>query len=233
MARTIALSQKSYITSMSSPYSFKNIKPVAMPMDPSMHFSTSQSPKMTQEFAEMKDKPYWEAVGSLMYASLGTRPDITYAVSVLLKYAYNPRLVHWNAIKHVFAYLAGTKYLWLTYGDSSAELEGYTDADGSMHEDRKAIPGYAFLLNGGAILWSSKKQEIIALLMTEAEYVATTHTAKEGLWLQLLIGEIFRKFTSPTTLYRDNQGAITNTMPKGNTSTFISISYTGSLLREN
>jgi len=62
-----------------------------------------------------------------------------------------------------------------------AKLEGYTDADGSVHEDRKAVSGYAFLLDGGAVLWSLKKQEIITLLMTEAEYVATTHTAKEAL----------------------------------------------------
>jgi len=91
-----------------------------------MHFSTSQSPKTTQEFTKMKDKPYCKAVGSLMYASPGTRPDITYTVSVLLKYADNPRLVHWNAVKHVFAYLAGMKNLWLTFRDSMAKLEGYT-----------------------------------------------------------------------------------------------------------
>jgi hypothetical protein len=116
--------------------------------------------------------------------------------------------VHWNTVKCVFAYLAGTKGLWLTYGDSLGELEGYSDADGSMHEDRKAISGYAFLLNRGAVLWSLKKQEIIAFSMMEAEYVATTHTAKEALWLRSLIREIFREFSSLTTLYRDNQGAI-------------------------
>ena len=64
-----------------------------------------------------------------------------------------------------------------------AELEGYTDADRSVHEDRKAVSGYAFLLDGRAVSWSSKKQEIIALSTTEAEYMATTHAAKEVLWL--------------------------------------------------
>jgi len=77
-----------------------------------------------------------------------------------------------------------------------------------MHDDRKAIFGYAFLLNGGAVLWSSKKQDIIVLSTTEAEYMATTHAAKEALWLQSMIGEIFGKFTSLMTLYGDNQGAI-------------------------
>ena len=57
-ASTIGLSQRSYINSMLSQYGFENIKPVAMPMDPSMHFSTTQSPKTTQEFTEMKDKLY-------------------------------------------------------------------------------------------------------------------------------------------------------------------------------
>jgi hypothetical protein len=207
-ARTIALSQKSYITTIISRYGFENVKPVAMPMDPSMNLSTSQSPKTAQEFAEMKNKPYREAVGSLMYASLGTRPDITYAVSILSKFAASPGLAHWNAVKRVFAYLAGTKDLWLTYGDSAKELEGYVDADGSMNEERKAISGYAFLLDGGAVSWSSKKQEIIALSTTEAEYVAATHATKEALWLRSLIGELFGQFTGPTTLYEDNQGAI-------------------------
>ena len=38
-------------------------------------------------------------------------------------------------------------------------------------------------MDGGAVLWNMKKQDIIALSMTEAEYVTMTHTAKEGLWL--------------------------------------------------
>jgi hypothetical protein len=88
------------------------------------------------------------------------------------------------------------------------ELEGYSDADGSMHEDRKAISGYAFLLDGGAVSWSSKKQEIIALSTTEAEYVASTQATKEAIWLRSLLGKIFGEFTGLTTLYRDNQSAI-------------------------
>jgi Reverse transcriptase (RNA-dependent DNA polymerase) len=121
-AWTIGLSQKPYINSMLIQYGFETVKPVAMPMDPSTHFSISQSPITTQEFAMMKDKPYCKAVGLLMYASLGTGLDIIYTVSILSKFA---GLVHWNTVKHIFAYLAGTKDLWLTYGDSLGKLEGY------------------------------------------------------------------------------------------------------------
>ena len=66
------------------------------------------------------------------------------------------------------------------YGNSVKELEGYADVDGSMAEDRKAISGYAFLVNGGAVSWSAKRQEIISLSMMESEYVAAVHAAKEA-----------------------------------------------------
>ena len=63
------------------------------------------------------------------------------------------------------------------------DLQGYTDADGSTNEDRHTVSGYVFLIDEGPISWSVKTQEIIALSMTKAEYVAATHAAKEALWL--------------------------------------------------
>ena len=77
------------------------------------------------------------------------------------------------------------------YGTTKEGLEGYTDADGSSQEHRHAISGYVFLINGGAISWSSKKQELVMLSMAESEYVAATHASKEALWLCCLIEEIF------------------------------------------
>jgi hypothetical protein len=87
-------------------------------------------------------------------------------------------------------------------------LEGYADADGSMAEDRKAISGYAFLVNGGAVSWSAKRQEIISLSTTESEYVAAVHAAKEALWLRSLISSLFGIEIPTTTLFSDNQSAI-------------------------
>jgi len=88
------------------------------------------------------------------------------------------------------------------------DLMGYADADGSMAEDRHAISGYAFLIHGGAILWSAKQQEIIALSTTEAEYVTITHGAKEALWLRSLLSQLFDIILNSTTLFSDNQSAI-------------------------
>jgi hypothetical protein len=77
-----------------------------------------------------------------------------------------------------------------------------------MAEDRHAISGYTFLIDGGAVSWSSKQQEIVSLSTTESEYVVAMHGGKEALWLRSLISEVFGPITSPTTLFSDNQAAI-------------------------
>jgi hypothetical protein len=177
-------------------------------MDPNTQLSKSQCPTAIADIARMKKIPYREAIGSLMYAAVGTRPDIAFAVSTLAQFSQNPGWVHWEAVKKVFRYLLGTKNLVLKYGGAEKGLIGYVDADGASQEHRHAISGYVFLVDGGAVSWSSKKQELVTLSTTEAEYVAATHAAKEGLWLRRLIGEVFEPLTKPTTLYGDNQSAI-------------------------
>ena len=97
---------------------------------------------------------------------------------------------------------------WLIFGECEGILAGWVDADGSQEEDRHAITGYAFLIDGGAMLWNSKQQEIIVLSMTEGEYVATMQSAKEALWLHLFMGEVFGLELAPTTLFSDNESVI-------------------------
>ena len=91
-------------------------------------------------------------------------PDI-FAVQTVSRFNSKPGMAHWEAVKHIFRYLKGIRDLWLGYG-VARELVGYVDADGSMNEDWKAISGYAFIINGGAVSWSAKRQEIISLSMT-------------------------------------------------------------------
>ena len=177
-------------------------------MDTNIQLTTAQSPSTTTEFAQMRDVPYHEAVGLLMYAALGTRPDIAFAVQTVSRFSTKPGPTHWEAVKRIFRYLKGTTELWLTYGTSKMDLTGYADADGSMAEDRQAISGYAFLIHGGAVSWSAKRQEIIALSTTEAEYIAITHGVKEALWLCSLLSQLFNTVLDPTTLFSDNQSAI-------------------------
>jgi hypothetical protein len=177
-------------------------------METHIKLSTFQSPATTAEFAQMRDVPYHEAVGSLMYASLGTHPDISFTIQTLSRFSTKPGVAHWEAVKRVFRYLKGTTDLWLSFGQKKVNLTGYADADGSMAEDRHAISGYAFIIHGGAVSWSAKRQEIVSLSTTESEYVAITHAAKEALWLRSLIQQLFDTALSSTTLLLDNQSVI-------------------------
>jgi len=192
-------------------FGLEDLKPVSTPMDPATRLTSEQSPKSTLEISHMANIPYQEAVGTLMYTVLETRPDIAYAIQVLSKYSKNPGEFHWEAVKRVFCYLRGTRELWLTYGRAGENLVGFTDADGNMSEDRRTTSGYAFIINRGTVFWSAKRQEVVTLSTTESEYVGATHTAKEAIWLRSLISQVFKSTLPSTTIFSDNKSAITLT----------------------
>ena len=98
-------------------------------------------------------------MGSLMYAAMGMRPNIAFATSTVAQFSENLGWAHWEAVKQNFCYLMGTKDLELTYGGKQRGLVGYVDADGASQEHRQAISGYVFMVDGGAVSWSSKKQD--------------------------------------------------------------------------
>jgi hypothetical protein len=110
----------------------------------------------------------------------------------------------------IYGYLNGTVNLALTYNAKNAPnpTKGYTDANGHSTAGRHAISGYAFTFNSGAISWLLKRQELVTLSTTEAEYVAQTHAAKEALWISMFCSEVFGIPQTPIMLHADNQGAI-------------------------
>ncbi len=87
-------------------------------MDTSTWLTTEQAPASTAEHTIMRDVPYCEAVGALNWAALATCPDIAFAVATVACFATNPSPAHWDAIKHIYCYLAGTCDLWLLYGET-------------------------------------------------------------------------------------------------------------------
>jgi hypothetical protein len=143
-----------------------------------------------------------------MYASVATQPDITFAVSTLSQFLENPGELHWATVKRIFRYLSGMRDLELTYGGERHDLVGYMDADGAAQEHQHVIYGHTFILNVGAVSWSSQKQELVTLSTTEAEYIAATHASKEALWLWKLIHKLFPSMARPTMLYCDNQATL-------------------------
>ena len=100
-------------------------------------------------------------------------------------------------------------YLKLILGGNSA-VAGFSVADWASHLHRHWISGFAYFVGLGAVSWSTKKQSIITLSSTEAEYVALTHAAKNIIWIHKLLTDLsfLHSLSLPTTLYCDNQGAI-------------------------
>ena len=163
----------------------------------------------------MNGIPYQSAVGAIMYAMLGSRPDIAYAISVLSQFNSNPAPQHWTAIKRVLRYLNGTKDYKLVYGGRSNNVNptllGYCDADWASNiDDRRSMTGYVFTLAGGAISWQTKKQPTVALSSVEAEYMAATQATKEAIWFRSFFNELgmINIISSPTIIFSDSQGSI-------------------------
>ncbi len=118
--------------------------------------------------------PYNECVGSLLYLSVCTRPDIAQVVGALTRYMATPTIAHWEAALRVMHYLVKIADYGLTFGGSSETLVGYCDADYAGDLDsRRSTTGYVFLIFGGAVSWSSQLQPTMAVLMVETEYLST------------------------------------------------------------
>jgi len=135
-------------------------------------------------------------MGSILYAALGTRPDITYATSVLGRYAAQPSTLHWDAVNHLLLYLRGTSDYKLTVYDPSLGRDSqsilcYADADFWGEADTtKSTFGIIVYTLGTFIIWKSKKQSVVAQSTMQAEMIATAYGKVQIDWLQDLISEI-------------------------------------------
>jgi Reverse transcriptase (RNA-dependent DNA polymerase)/GAG-pre-integrase domain len=156
-------------------------------------------------------RQYQSLVGTLMYAMLGSRPDIAFAVSCVSRYASNPTHDHMEAVRRIFLYLQGTINYELTFQGDLRSLQGYSDSDWAGDSaTSRSTAGFIFNIGSGAISWSSKRQPTVALSTCEAEYQAQTQAAKEAIWLRSLLRSLNPLDTIPyaTVIYCDNQGAI-------------------------
>ena len=204
--RTLHLSQKGYVEKVLKEFDMHTAKPNATPME------TAKFEETPKNFEASKADRTWyaKAIGSLMYAMLGTRPDISFAVSCCSRYLANPMEQHIKAVKRIMRYLGGSIDLSIVYRGELDSLIGYTDSDWAGDQDtRRSHSGYVFNVGSGAISWSSKRQPTVALSSTEAEYMGQTQATKEAIWLRRLLKELHAQDSiAATTIFGDNQGAI-------------------------
>jgi len=205
----MSINQRAYLESIAKRFNLSKAKPVRIPMDPGVTLSKDQGPTLIAEIMEMRNVPYAEAIGSALWAAMVSQPNITFALGILAQFIQNLAEIHWSALKWVLTYLSTTKDLWLTLGgDVVLNAVGYCDADWASQPHRHSISGYAFYFGGGVVSWSLKKQQVILLSSTEAEYISSTHVAKEALWLRTFVSELHSDSPHLVTLNCDNQGAI-------------------------
>ena len=225
---TIFISQEQYISTMVDKISKYRLSEYSTSMDAKKIYSKLQCPKVdTPEALKMRTLPYRELIGTLLWISNGTRPDITYSVTTLARFSSNPAFEHWQAALRVLGYLNHTKHHCIKYtqqlnystivsrGYSRGYLPSFSDykfyVDASFATDpdsRRSVTGYIFFISGGPVSWQSRLQTSVALSSMEAEYMATTAATQEALWQTRLLQQLGMRVTLPVVLFEDNKSAI-------------------------
>ena len=98
---SIYLSQSHYTQKLLDKFGYSDYSTVSTPYDPSIHLTKNTEKSINQE-------KYTQIIGSLIYLSNRTRPDIAFTIFRLSRYISNPSTIHWNALERVFRYLKGT-----------------------------------------------------------------------------------------------------------------------------
>ena len=204
---TLFIGQTRYIDSILRAQGLEGANSVKTPADTKVQMFPDQDRE-----EECNQNRYASLIRSLMYAAVATRPDIAFAVNRLASFTSNPDLRHWTAAKRILRYLQGTKDYGIMYkakkGNTTTQLfTGYVDASFANTENRASVTGYVFLAQGGAIVWGSKKQTLIALSTTEAEYAALARCTRECIWLRKLYAELGYRQKGPTNIMTDSEGA--------------------------
>jgi hypothetical protein len=209
--RIITLNQKTYIEKILRRFDLFNCTPADTPMVAGCKLSKAPEDYICTAFFRER---YQEAIGSLMYAMLCTRPDIAYAIKTLSRFASNPTKTHWAAVTRVFKYLKGTINATLVYKPyKDLTLSGFTDAAYKDCPDTsKSTSGYTFNAGSGAISWSSKLQSKIATSTTHSEFLGEFNAVKEALFLRQVSEELWPVIVPPEGISihikADNNGAI-------------------------
>ena len=203
--KLLEIDQESYIQDVLQCFGHSDSNPARTPLPSAIHLIKNEntaSPSFRTQYQQL--------IGSLLYAMIVSCPDISYAVSRLAQYSANPSSHHLNAAQHVLKYLKGTSSMRLRYdGSSNSGLYGFSDSDwAESRDDCKSIGAYCFFLADGTISWSSRKQHIVSLSSTEAEYIALSQASTQAAWYRSLLTEIGFPISNPITLHGDNKGSV-------------------------
>lgn len=197
---SLFLVQNKVIEKLMSEFNMENCRSVATPMEVGFKIDDSEP---------VIDVPYRRLVCSLMYISVMSRPDLSFAVSLLSRMLDRPTNQTWQAAKRVLRYLNSTKDMCLKFEKGDVKLISYSDADwaGDLMT-RKSVSGFFALDGTNPIAWFSKKQTSVALSTMEAEYCAASAAAQELINLKGVLSEFNKSYEEKSVIKVDNCSAI-------------------------
>lgn len=198
------LSQSQYIDKIIEEAGLCDAKPSKFPVDVG-YFKIEDDQFMNN------NGEYRKLIGMLLYLATHSRPDISASVSILSQRIEKPRSTDMNEVKRLCRYLKGTKTLKLMLSNALCEQSLHSFSDANWAEDkatRKSNSGYFCSINGGAISWCCRKQDLVTLSSTEAEYVALTETCKETMWLKRLMQFFNISNDSKVVIFTDSQSCL-------------------------
>lgn len=188
----LTLSQNDYLIKVLKTFNMWDCKTVQTPLGSQIKLQALTEKQEQEQSRFMDDVPYSSAVGSLMYAMVGSRPELAYAVGLVCRYMGKPGKDHWLAVKWIMQYIRGALKTNLTFTkEDNFKVKGYCDSDYASDLDkRRSITGYVFTVGGNTVSWRSVLQKVVALSTTEAEYMALSESVREALWLKGICEEM-------------------------------------------
>ena len=211
--RTLSLSQADYIRRLLERYGMSQCNNAPTPIAAGLRLSKHDCPaeKPAQPLLVDGKHTYTSVVGAIMYAMLGTRPDLAFAIGQLTRFNSNPGQTHVKTLKRVLRYLKASINFQLTYGHegsgssgssgASLAVVGHCDSDwGGSIDDRRSVSGTVFTIAGGAVTWQAQRQKSVALSTVEAEYMAACQAAKDAVWLRAFLVGLGLNASAPTTI---------------------------------
>lgn len=161
----IFMTQHKYILDLLEESKCQLLKEVDTPLETSLKLEPQAGDKLWDQ------GKYRCIVGKLIYLTV-TRPDISFAVSIVSQFMQDPRTTHWQAVMRLLRYLKGTSTRGLLYRKhkNALDVNCFVDYDwaGSVY-DKRPTSGFCITLGGNIVIWKSKKQSVVARSSAEAE----------------------------------------------------------------
>jgi hypothetical protein len=209
ISKTISLSQPGYISTLMERF---NIDITSTNSYPTCPMSSTDIIDPTPIYlSPLEQSLYMKIVGSVLFLSTRSRPDLSYVVNYLSLFMQKASQNHLNICYKLLKYLWKTKSLTLNFnGTHGINFFVMVDSSYASHDDRKSHYGFSIHMNpmSGSCVTVSKKSKIIALSSTEAEYIGLFEASKLIMWLRQLLNELGYPPTTSTILYEDNKSAI-------------------------